>query len=154
MDIQTNLQFVQDLLHSWTDRTANPDPARLDVYTTPEKLVEAVQAIFAAGGWHLSAITGLDVSHEDAPGGAIEVLYHFCKGPAILTLRVNLPYDLPEVPSICGVIPSATMYERELIEMFGVIVVDTPDHSRLLLPDDWPDYVYPLRKSFKGLDQE
>jgi Ni,Fe-hydrogenase III component G len=31
-------------------------------------------------------------------------------------------------------------------------VVGTPDPGKLLLPDDWPDGVYPLRKSFTGLE--
>jgi Ni,Fe-hydrogenase III component G len=48
-------------------------------------------------------------------------------------------------------VPTATLYERELQEMFGFVVAGTPDSGRLLLPDDWPDCVYPLRKSFKGL---
>jgi Ni,Fe-hydrogenase III component G len=69
-----------------------------------------------------------------------------------VTLRVQAPYGLPEIPSICSILPSATLYERELIEMFGLIIEETPDRSRLLLPDDWPDWVYPLRKSFKGLE--
>ena len=32
------------------------------------------------------------------------------------------------------------------MEMFGVVVDGTPNPSRLFLPDDWPDGVYPLRK--------
>jgi Ni,Fe-hydrogenase III component G len=52
------------------------------------------------------------------------------------------------VPSICGVIPSAGFFERELGEMLGVTVDGIPDASRLFLPDDWPDGVYPLRKEF------
>ena len=30
-------------------------------------------------------------------------------------------------------------------------VEGTPDSSHLLLPDEWPDGVYPLRKDFHGL---
>jgi Ni,Fe-hydrogenase III component G len=36
--------------------------------------------------------------------------------------------------------------------MFGVILEGMPMRDKLLLPDDWPDWVYPLRKSFKGLE--
>ncbi|MCX7976926.1 MAG: NADH-quinone oxidoreductase subunit C, partial [Bellilinea sp.] len=52
------------------------------------------------------------------------------------------------LPSICPLIPSATLGERELMEMFGVKVEGTPDTSRLILADSWPEGVYPLRKSF------
>ena len=35
--------------------------------------------------------------------------------------------------------------------MFGVDLLGTPDSDHLLLPDEWPNGVYPLRKSFTGL---
>jgi NADH:ubiquinone oxidoreductase subunit C len=152
-DTPTILESGKELLASWTLKAEMPEANRLDIYIAPESLVESTRVIIAQGGWHLSAITGLDVPMSEESDGAIEVLYHFCKGAAVITLRLLVSYGMPEVASICGVIPSANLYERELIEMFGVLIDDTPVHGKLLLPDDWPDYVYPLRKSFKGLDQ-
>jgi Ni,Fe-hydrogenase III component G len=61
---------------------------------------------------------------------------------------VRVPKTDAVIPTVCGVIPSAGFFERELIEMFGVTVIGTPDPSRLFLPDDWPEGVYPLRKEF------
>ena len=86
------------------------------------------------------------------PEGQIEVLYHFCEGAAIATLRVMVNYSNAVVPSICPVYPSATLYEREMIEMFGVEITGTPNTDKLVLPDDWPAGVYPLRKSFTGFE--
>ena len=34
----------------------------------------------------------------------------------------------------------------------GFVIEGTPVPDRLVLPDDWPDGVYPLRKSFTGLE--
>jgi len=51
-------------------------------------------------------------------------------------------------------IPSATIYEREAIELFGFDLVNTPSTDRLVLPDSWPDGVYPMRKSFTSLQPE
>lgn len=154
MDSQEVLQTAQSLLVPWSQKVLSPEANRLDIYLASENLVEAVRAIISSGGWYLSAITGMDVPPGEDEGGEIEVLYHFCRGAAIATLRVLVSYGAPEVPSICGVIPSATLYERELIEMFGVIVDGTPNRGKLLLPDDWPDFIYPLRKSFTGLDED
>jgi Ni,Fe-hydrogenase III component G len=152
MDTIALLQSAQALLLPWTERVEAPEAERVDVYLPAEKIVEAVQAMVNAGGWHLSAITGLDIPQSANSEGAIEILYHFCQFAAIVTLRIQVPYGLPEAPSICGVIPAATLYEREMIELFGVILEGTPSKARLVLPDDWPDWVYPLRKSFKGLE--
>jgi Ni,Fe-hydrogenase III component G len=72
----------------------------------------------------------------------------------VATLRVTVPYADPRVPSICPIVPTATLYERELQEMFGFVVEETPVPDRFVLPDDWPDGVYPLRKSFTGLGKQ
>jgi Ni,Fe-hydrogenase III component G len=83
----------------------------------------AVAALHGARWGYLTAITGLD----DGPdAGGLQALYHFVGGAAVLTLRVSLPYDNPTVASVCGVLASASFFERELAEMFGVTVVDTP----------------------------
>ena len=57
----------------------------------------------------------------------LEALYHFVNGAAVATLRVSVPYHDTRLPTICPLIPSATLYERELQEMFGFVVEGTPD---------------------------
>jgi Ni,Fe-hydrogenase III component G len=153
METSTSLEAARAALAPWTLRAEQPEPNRLDFYLPAERIVPAVQAVLAAGGWRLSAITGIDVPESgEMSDGAIELLYHFCRGGAVATLRISVNYGLPMAPSICGVIPAAVLYEREAVEMFGVILEGSPMRDRLLLPDDWPDYVYPLRKSFKGIE--
>ncbi len=146
MSEQTVLQHGAEVLVPWTDATNEPEPNRLDVILEASNLVPAVQALLQEARWgYLAAITGLDLGVE---AGEIEVLYHFCSGPYILTLRVRTPRDNPSVPSLYSVLPSVSFYERELMEMLGVTVVGTPNTDRLFLPDDWPAGVYPLRKDF------
>ncbi len=166
MDIETAFQTAEALLAPWAKNRTRPEPHRLDVMIAVTDLLRAVRALGDARWGYLSAITGLDhpgtpagLSEEqrrrleEAAGieltaGEIEVLYHFCAGAAVVTLRVRVPRDAASVPSICAIIPSASFFERELSEMLGVTVVGTPDPSHLFLPDDWPDGVYPLRKDF------
>ena len=143
---EERLQQAEALLHAWATDPARPEDNRLDVWIAPADLVAAVAALHGAGWGYLSAITGLDDGPE---AGGLQALYHFCGGAAVVTLRVRLPYDQPAVPSVCGVIPSASFFERELAEMFGISVEGTPNPDRLFLPDDWPDGVYPLRKDFE-----
>lgn len=147
------LTRIQTGLADIMDRFEQPDPERLDVYLPASQLPRATKLILDDGGWHLSAITGLDIPQSETYEGGTELLYHFCSGPWIVTLRLNVTYGDPVAPTVCDLIPSATLYEREAMEMFGVIYDGTPDRARLLLPDDWPDGVYPMRKSFKKLDQ-
>jgi Ni,Fe-hydrogenase III component G len=145
MKMDAHLETAVTLLQPWTEETAEPEPYRLDVIVSGENLVTAVAALHGAGWGFLSAITGVDLGVED---GHVEVLYHFCDGPYITTLRVHIPRDNGQIDSVCGVIPSAGFFERELSEMLGVTVVGTPNPDRLFLPEDWPAGVHPLRKDF------
>ena len=145
MSTEAALQTAGSLLSSWATASSNPEPHRLDISLAPPDLIPAVRALLDKPWGYLSAITGLDLGVE---AGQIEVLYHFCSAAAVVTLRVSTPRSAASVPSICALLPSASLYERELIEMFGVTVTNTPNSDRLFLPDDWPAGVYPLRKDF------
>jgi len=161
MDITESLQTAQDLLNQWTSGMSTPDISRLDVTLAPKDLKPAVRILQKAHWGYLSAITGLDhpplpVLPDDkqlAKEGTVEMLYHFCEGAAILTLRVSVPYSRPVIPSICEILPYASLYEREGIEMFGVTFRGTPNTEHFVLPEDWPNGVYPLRKSFTGFNK-
>jgi NADH:ubiquinone oxidoreductase subunit C len=151
MDTVTAIQKVEELLKPWTEGVQKPFDNRVDIDIQAKNFLPIVKTLLDARWGYLSAITGVDRPGETEKDSHIEVLYHFCEGAAILTLRVKLPYSNPVIDSVCGLIPSVTLYERELMEMFGVVITDTPDTDHLLLPDEWPEGVYPLRKSFTGL---
>jgi Ni,Fe-hydrogenase III component G len=140
------LATAEQLLSSWIQSQETPGPNRLDVVVAVYDLLPAVQVLQQSGWGYLAAITGLDLGPE---AGQIEVLYHFCSGAAVVTLRVPIERDAAVVPSLCGAIPSAGVFERELMEMFGVTVDGAPNTDRLFLPDEWPEGVYPLRKDFE-----
>ncbi len=128
-------------LATWTEAAQTPEADRLDVVVTVGNLLAAVAAL---EGWgYLSAITGLDQGVE---AGQLEVLYHFCSGAVTLTLRVSIARATPSIPSICRLIPPAVVFERELLEMFGVTVIGIPNADPLFLSDDWARDIYPLRK--------
>lgn len=143
----------------------HPEDFRLDVRLAPEYLTKAAKTLLDLDSYYLSTITGLDnlkpvnantpapAATENAapPDDSLEALYHFSCKAAVVTLRVKVPRKAPILPSICGLIPSATLYEREIMDMFGFEIVGTPNTDRLLLSDDWPKGVYPLRKDFTGL---
>jgi NADH:ubiquinone oxidoreductase subunit C len=138
------------LLLDYTERriklTGNGRSDVLDVNVTPDELLTAIETLLDHEWGYLATITGVDLGVE---AGEIEVLYHFCHGAAVVTLVVKVSRENPVVPSICRLLPSASFFERELSEMFGITITNTPNTDHLFLPDDWPEGVYPLRKDFE-----
>ncbi len=85
-----------------------------------------------------------DISGVDA-GANIDVIYHLTVRDFVVSVKVSLPRPDPKIGTVTGLFPGAVLYERELMEMLGVKVLDHPTGGRLFLPDDFPE-VYPLRK--------
>lgn len=63
-----------------------------------------------------------------------------------MVIRALVPPLDPEFPSVAPRVPAAIWYEREIRDMFGIRPIGLPDERRLVLPDDWPADLYPLRK--------
>jgi len=63
-------------------------------------------------------------------------------------LDVAVTEDDLRIDSITEVIPGANWSERELRDLVGVHPEGHPDPRRLVLSDDWPEGVYPLRRDF------
>lgn len=55
---------------------------------------------------------------------------------------------IPEFTSITPRISAAAWYEREIYDLFGLKPVGHPDLRALVLHENWPDNMYPLRKDF------
>lgn len=114
--------------------------------------------ILVRAGWHkkavsatlqifpetmLSTITAVDLKEM------FELNYHlWCKNTA-LTIKVNIPRQTPRIETITDIIPGASLYEREVYDLFGVKFIDHPNLKRLLLSDEWSKGEYPLRKDWK-----
>ena len=57
----------------------------------------------------------------------------------------------PSFPSLSLRLPAATLYEREIRDMFGLVPEGHPDVRPLVLHEQWPGDVHPLRKDFEML---
>ena len=83
---------------------------------------------------------------------SFEVLHHLSldrEGGAMISLRSILERDKPSMPSLAAEIKAVNWIEREMNELMGIEFVGHPDMRRLVLSDEWPQGVYPLRKDYK-----
>ncbi|NDJ51523.1 MAG: NADH-quinone oxidoreductase subunit C [Chloroflexi bacterium] len=139
------VEAAREVLEPLSTSTTASGTKLLYVAVSLDQLNEATEAIVGSGLGYLISITPVDLGVEE---NQFEVLYHFGVGPGVVTIRITIPRDEPVIPSVCEQVPSATYYERELMEMFGIDVTDTPNRTRLYLPDQWPQGIYPMRKDY------
>jgi formate hydrogenlyase subunit 5 len=128
-----------------------PDQVTLSVRLN--SLPEVVEALYYQHGGWLASVAAND---ERPLNGEFAVYYILSvegsgqeEGPAekaYVTIRAQIPPHQPEFPSVTPRVPAAVWYEREIRDMFGLTPIGLPDERRLMLPDDWPEHLYPLRK--------
>ena len=81
------------------------------------------------------------------PASDFTVVYHLLSFDRneYIRLKVALAHDDLHIPTITGVWPAANWYEREIWDMFGIVVDDHPHLTRILMPQTWEGH--PLRKN-------
>ena len=125
-------------------------PKRVYVEIKPESIIKLSEFIFRNLGARFNIASGVDVRYH------IEILYHFTieEINLLISLRVKLPKDKLEIDSIANIIKGANWIEREIHEILGINFKGHPDMRKLLLPDEWPEGVYPMRSDYKEWDKD
>jgi Ni,Fe-hydrogenase III large subunit/Ni,Fe-hydrogenase III component G len=112
------------------------------------KVADACAALARDRGARLMVMTGTDERQAGRGFG----LYFVFALPSGETASVETQVDPahPVYPSVTRAVPAAHWYEREVKDLFGIEPEGHPDPRRLVLHDDWPRGLHPLRKDFRG----
>jgi Ni,Fe-hydrogenase III component G len=111
-----------------------------------EKVYEICRFLFDDLGLRFVISTGVDAEH------CFEVLHHFANDESgcFVTVKAFIrDRETPEIDSITPLIPGAEWIEREMHDILGIGFKNHPNMRRLILHDDWPEGVYPLRKDVR-----
>ena len=137
-------RFGEDILE-FTDKS----PKRVYIEIKPESIIRMGTYIFRNLGARFNIASGTDMPP------VIEILYHFIIEDLnlLISLRVKLDRENPEIASLAKDIRALNWIEREISELLGVTFTGHPDPRRLLLADNWPECVYPLRQDYVEWDE-
>lgn len=118
-----------------------------DVFFVPkDRIRDVAQAAKDAGFELLSDLTVADYFRKKTPRFELVINLLSMQHKARIRLRVPVPVDDAQVPSLVPVYAGANFYEREAFDLFGLTFDGHPDLSRILMPDEWEGH--PLRKDF------
>lgn len=130
-----------------------PDHLGIEVISVePEFLIPICTALYAYGFNYLQC----QGAYDEGPGKQLVSFYHLAKvsddadRPAEVRVKVSLPRDNPQVPSVYWIWKAADWQERESYDMYGIIYQGHPNLKRLLMPEDWIGW--PLRKDYVSPD--
>jgi len=121
-----------------------PQPGRLYVTIDPQSVVEVAAHLQDDLGCRFVINAGTDRRRQR---GKFLITHFFAKDRdgIYIALHAEVDEDDPKIPSITPVVPAANWAEREFRDMVGVVPEGHPDPRRLVLADDWPEDLYPLR---------
>ncbi len=88
----------------------------------------------------ISAITGIDL------GANLGVYYHIRTSNDLFTIKAEVPRENPKIATIVDLIPGAAFHEIEVMDLLGVVFEGNPNPGHFVLPETWPEGIYPLRK--------
>lgn len=144
MDREQLLNQVKDALGGRIRDLHVANPRRVYITIDPADVVDATRIVHKDLGARFSIASGMQMQQD------FEILYHFSleddpDNGLFVTLRVHLDHDKPVAHSIVEHVPAAVWIEREMHELLGIEFTNHPNMKRLLLSEDWPKGVYPLR---------
>ena len=148
MNRQEILQTLREQFSDAITGVFEKSVKRVYIGLKPEAIVRVAEYIFKEIGARFNIASGVDGRNH------MEILYHFTVEDIdlVISLRVTLPKTQLEIDSLTSIFTAAHWIEREIHELLGVNFVGHPQLKRLLLPEDWPEGVYPLRKDYQEWD--
>ena len=122
-------------------------PTKLSLTVHPNALRELAAYLFGDMGCQFLVSAGVDRREFSRD---LAVVHFFARDPDKIAIDVSvlLGDGNPCLDSITPVVPAANWAEREFADLLGITPLDHPDPRKLVLADDWPTGMHPLRRDF------
>lgn len=143
---ETHVQAVRDTFPGAVLDATWQAADQVTITVPTDMLPDVVEFLYyGRGGW----LPNMVANDERAIKGCYALYYLLSmeeSDPSFVTVRAEIDPHSMEYPSVTPRVPACVWSEREAYDMFGLRAVGLPDERRLVLPDDWPQNLYPLRK--------
>ncbi len=141
-ELNNRLSEIEDRLEA----IEQPADNRIYLSCEAENIYAVNKFLFEDVGARFVIATGID--SDDC----FEILYHYSydQTGCVITIKTFIrDRQQPQIESITPFLPAAEWIEREIHDILGIEFKNHPNLRRLILADDWPEGVYPMRKEVK-----
>jgi len=144
------IEILKEKLGELIKDISQPRERRIYLVVDRNDVQEAARIIFYDLKFRLCTASGIDTQ------AGIEIIYHFYQDHDRMMVNLKTLAPRPDLitKSVGAVFKAAEWIEREITELFGVTFEGHPDPRKLLLADDWPEGLYPLRSDYPQKDVE
>ena len=147
MTAQEMVRHLKEQFGPKIRRAETPVPDMVLLYIDRADSIELNRFLFHDLSGRFVVAVGTDYRGETGDY-LVDYVYSLAPHHLFVTLRLSLPPKELWMEAITGQsdIPAANWAEREIQDMLGIPLRNHPDPRRLVLADDWPADLHPLRK--------
>ena len=140
--------MINEIINSIKDKTitySQISPNRHLIEVNYVNLPEVIRKLVIDFKIHFSTCLGVD---SRALNNMYELYYILTCKDNVIIVKSKIPYSILKSYSCTKYIPACNWCEREIKDLLGIEFLEHPDTRKLILPDNWPSNVNPLRKEF------
>lgn len=142
------MDALTELLGNIVSKTLKSSDQGIEIFCSSEDLARVCSLLVQKTKARLVSVAATDDRKENGMFG-LRVIFSPGQDRRFITVVAPVRFsDRMRYPSIAAEVPAAHLFEREIMEFFGLVPEGHPDLRSLILHEDWPKDRYPLRKDF------
>ncbi|OGX10926.1 MAG: hypothetical protein A2351_01075 [Omnitrophica bacterium RIFOXYB12_FULL_50_7] len=117
------------------------------VFAAKDSILKVAECLVEVFGMRFLFLSGSDTRKENG-SFTLHYVFSYVQQDQFLIVQTRVEEKDPQFPSLARFLPQANWHEREIQDLLGLVAAGHPDSRRLVLHEDWPHGLFPLRKDF------
>jgi Ni,Fe-hydrogenase III component G len=117
------------------------------VLALKDSILKIAECLIKVFGMRFLFLSGSDTRKKNG-SFTLHYIFSYAQQDQFLTVQTKVEEKDPRFPSLARFLPKANWHEREVQDLLGLVATGHPDPRRLVLHEDWPQGLFPLRKDF------
>lgn len=119
------------------------------VLAAKDSILRITECLTEVFGMRFLFLSGSDTRKENG-FFTLHYVFSYVAQDQFLIVQTRVEEKDPRFPSLAHFLPQANWHEREVQDLLGLVAAGHPDPRRLVLHQDWPQEIFPLKKDFES----